>query len=299
MSVISVIMPVYNGEPHLGAAVESILHQTYGEFELIALNDGSTDGSEHTLKKYAALDSRMRVIARPNKGLVATLNEGLSLAQGEYVARMDADDISMPTRFGDQLAYLAAHPGCIAVSSWVLLMDADGAPLTEVHGPTTHAEIDAANLDSQSGTCIVHGATLFRTEALRRIGGYRDGFDTAEDMDLFLRLAEIGELAVLPSVLYHYRLHINSIGNARRQEQHDATQRAISGAYARRGLGSAPAATEFTEPQSPSQCHQRWAWWALKSGHVATARKHGWKAFKLNPSSRACWRLLYCVMRGQ
>src|SRR5215468_4339999 len=107
--LISVIMPVYNGGTYLAAAVDSIRDQTLGDFELLAIDDQSTDGSAAYLALASRQDARIRVVSNPNKGLVEALNLGLSLARGEFVARMDADDLSLPTRFERQVAFLRQH----------------------------------------------------------------------------------------------------------------------------------------------------------------------------------------------
>src|SRR5213082_3006291 len=125
--VVSVLMPVYNAQRYLPAAVESILGQTFRDFEFIIIDDGSTDRSGEILRKFAAEDPRIKLISRPNTGYVVALNEALSCASGEFVARMDADDISLPTRFERQVAYLREHTDCVLVGTNVITMDSDGA----------------------------------------------------------------------------------------------------------------------------------------------------------------------------
>src|SRR4051794_24772902 len=110
---ISVLLAVYNGGRYLRAAVDSILTQTFTDFEFIIIDDGSTDGSLATLREFAQRDPRINLVSRPNKGLTVTLNEGIALARGEFLARMDADDIALPQRFEKQIAYLRDHPECV------------------------------------------------------------------------------------------------------------------------------------------------------------------------------------------
>src|SRR4051812_12237605 len=112
---VSILMPVYNARPYIAAAVESILSQTFTDWECIIIDDGSTDGSLEILQSFAQRDKRIVLISRPNRGLVATLNEGLEHVHGEYVMRMDADDLSRPERMEQQVAYLRAHPEIVAV----------------------------------------------------------------------------------------------------------------------------------------------------------------------------------------
>ena len=113
--VITVVMPIFNAERFLREAIESVLAQTFGDFELLAINDGSTDRSLDMLNELARRDSRIRVISRPNKGISATRNEGTKLGRGEFIAAIDADDISMPIRFETQVRFLREHPDHVAV----------------------------------------------------------------------------------------------------------------------------------------------------------------------------------------
>ena len=116
--LITVVLPVYNGEKYLSEAIDSILTQTFADFELITINDGSTDDSLQILRKYEQRDSRIRVIARENRGLATTLNDSVDIARGEWVARMDQDDIALPHRFERQLAWLK-ETGADISGSWV------------------------------------------------------------------------------------------------------------------------------------------------------------------------------------
>src|SRR5258706_14041022 len=114
---VSVVMPVYNGERYLASAIDSILAQTFTDFELIAVDDGSTDSSLPMLKRYAERDPRVRVISRPNTGIVGALSDAIAAARAPLIARMDADDLSLPLRFERQVAYLSGHPQCVLVGT--------------------------------------------------------------------------------------------------------------------------------------------------------------------------------------
>ena len=124
-------MLAYNAGRYVAEAVESILAQTYTDFEFLIIDDGSTDRTLKVLKQYAARDPRIHLVSRPNRGLVATLNEGLALARAEFIARMDADDIALPHRFERQIAYMREHPDIICVGSAVMTMDQAGRDLIE------------------------------------------------------------------------------------------------------------------------------------------------------------------------
>ena len=117
---VSVLMPIHNGEPTLTEAVESVLAQTFGDFELIAVDDGSTDSSLAKLQSFARGDPRVRILSRPNTGIAGALNDSIQQARGEFLVRMDADDIALPQRFEKQVAYFRAHPDCVLVGSRVL-----------------------------------------------------------------------------------------------------------------------------------------------------------------------------------
>ena len=132
---ISVLLPVYNAERYLGLAVESVLNQTFDDFELLAFDDGSSYQSLSILREFAAKDSRVRVSSRENRGpLVVALNEMIAIARGPYLARMDADDICRSQRFEKQVAYLEAHPECVMVGSKCLAIDPEGMPIREFVG---------------------------------------------------------------------------------------------------------------------------------------------------------------------
>src|SRR5205814_1483469 len=157
--------------------------------EFIILDDGSSDRSFHIIQEYAERDERIRLFPLEHQGYVNLLRRGLAMCRGEFVARMDSDDISMPTRFEKQIAYLREHPDCVAVGSRVQLIDPYGSPIEVPPHKLVHEEIDAELL-SGIGWAMVHPVVMFRREPMVRVGGYRDGLDISEDFDLFLRLAE-------------------------------------------------------------------------------------------------------------
>jgi glycosyltransferase involved in cell wall biosynthesis len=298
---ISVVMPVYNAGAYLGAAVQSVLGQTFGDFELIAVDDGSRDGSRAVLEGFAKRDGRVRVISRPNTGIVGALNDGVEAARAGLIARMDADDVCLPDRFALQLGHMAEHPACVAVGSRILLVDTEGLPIREMCEETTHEEIDGANMRG-GGAAMNHPSVMMRAEAVRRVGAYRQELIYAEDLDLWLRLAEVGELYNIPRVLLKYRLHAQSISHARAVEQRRKWKIAVSEAQRRRGLPVVEhpsLAAAKPDPATEAQHHIRWAWWALMAGNVKTARKHAWAGLRRRPVSKETWRLAYCAVRGR
>lgn len=294
---ISVVMGVYNAEKYIDQAIESILGQTYGDFELLLLNDGSTDNSQSRLEYYAKLDKRCKVYSGVNKGMVATLNQGIALAKADIIFRMDNDDICRPQRFERQMRYLEDHPECVAVGSKALLIDADGLPIIEMWDYTDHDKIDEANL-SGVGSFICHPAVAMRKAAILKVGGYHQEFHYAEDLDIFLRLAEVGILANIPEVLLEYRQHVESVGYARREAQFKATHLSVIEAKKRRGLpyeSHSVCEESLFIPPSPSEIHLKWAWWALAGNNRQTAKKHAFKAFLENPFNLEVFRVFYSL----
>jgi len=296
----SVLMPVFNAEQYIDEAVESVLAQTFRDFELLLLNDGSTDGTLNKLEVFAKRDTRCKIITGPNVGIVATLNKGLQLAKCPLIFRMDADDICLPTRFQQQVDYMAQHPECLVLGTAIYLIDNAGRRIMEMQVPKDHAKIDHANLQGD-GSHVFHPTWLMRRDAMVQLGGYREVCRHAEDLDLLLRAAEVGELHNLGNVLLLYRQHASSIGYAKRKEQVLATQLAVSEACQRRGIPVPPlalASVPSGQALSASATHAKWAWWALVGGNKATARHHAWKAFTHAPFSWASVRLLMCAIRG-
>lgn len=298
---ISVILPVFNAAKYVRAALESVLAQSFGDLELLVIDDGSTDESLELIQQATQYDSRCRVISQQNRGIVFSCNHGIELARGKYIFRMDADDIARPRRLEHQIAYLRAHPECVAVGTRVMLIDPDDLPIREMSDLRSHDEIDAAHLRGLGG-CIIHPTVGMRADALIRVGGYRPAYEWAEDLDLFLRLAEVGQLANLPQVLLDYRQHLASVGYARQVEQWRRNGAAVADARRRRGL---PQREEALEPErsgrnaSSADHHRKWAWWALQGGNPKTARKHAFRALRLDPLSSENARLLACALRGR
>ncbi len=295
----SVLLPVYNGEKYLAEAIRSVLGQTFTRFELLLLDDGSTDASCELMQSFVAVDSRCRLFSWPNRGIVATLNAGLEHARGDFIFRMDADDICLPSRFEKQIEFLRDHPDHVALGSMVQWIDPEGMPLRVAVEQFSHDEIDARLLTGAH--VLYHPAMCIRASALRKVGGYREGYKHSEDLDLFLRLAEIGKVANLREILLRYRQHFHSIGKQHTRLQWQSACTAIEEACARRGIGGVEDLLKgFVPPPSQAlgELHQIWAWWALHSGNVATARKHAIRALALQPLSGRNWRLAACALRG-
>jgi glycosyltransferase involved in cell wall biosynthesis len=203
--VISVILPVYNGGKYIVEAIESILKQTFSDFELIVIDDGSTDDTFRILQKYQAKDQRIRVVSRKNKGLIATLNEGISLAKGIWIARMDADDIALAHRFERQLERLD-NTGADICGSWVKRFGTVDKRIVMLH------QSDGA-IKKEMLFCspFVHPSVMLRTSVMKHLL-YDTAWEKAEDYDLWERAIEMGcKMTNVPEILLLYRVHKEQI----------------------------------------------------------------------------------------
>ncbi|MBE9158416.1 glycosyltransferase [Nodosilinea sp. LEGE 06152] len=204
MTEISVLMPVYNGKVYLEQSVESILSQTFSSFEFIIIDDCSTDSTYDILLAYAALDSRIKLHKNEsNFGIEKTLNIGLAIAQGKYVARQDADDISFENRLEKQFSFLEHTPAVGAIGAAVEIIDSQGQKVGESHPPTDHESLKMLFLINN----FMHHSTLMaRRDLLMHIGGYNEQMRRAEDYDLWWRLSCHSRVENLPEVLLKRRL---------------------------------------------------------------------------------------------
>ena len=282
--LISVIMPVYNSELYLAEAIESILNQSFRDFEFIILDDGSSDRSLEISKAYAAKDKRVILLPYAHQGLTPLLNLGLKKAKGKYIARMDSDDIAAPDRFQKQIDFLETHPKYVAVGSNTILIDIDGDPIGNILLPENHNAIDLAQINGKG--MIVHPTVMIRKLALEKINNYHPEFESGEDFDLFLRLAEVGKLANLPQKLLQYRLHFNNVTTTRKIKCQRAKQAALKEAYQRRKINKAvPKIAINSQTNHLAENHFFWMRCSLESGFFKSARKHaklGWKLSKFN-----------------
>jgi len=208
---LTVIMSVYNGAKHLPEAIESILNQTFGEFRFVIVDDGSTDETGTILDDYARKDQRLVVVHQKNAGLTTTLNRIIATTDGELIARMDGDDISLPHRFEKQIAKLRSTPDCIVVGCWFQVITENGTPVREYVFPDNH-RILTHNLH-RGVNCYAHGSVIMRRKVFSDMGfSYR--FRHGQDFDLWLRLSERGRLGLVEDVLYKRRDHNKSISRA-------------------------------------------------------------------------------------
>lgn len=217
---ISVLLPAYNAEKYLNQAIESILNQTLEDFELLIIDDASTDHTATIIASYQ--DPRIRVIRNPtNLGLTKSLNLGLHQSQGNFIARLDADDISLPQRLAQQIYFLEQHPETVLVGSLSKLINGAGETFDYQKSPTDPEIIKFSLL---FGNPITHSSIFFRKKPILEMGGYNERFRYAQDFELYSRLVTKYQLTVLPELLVKYRSHDQSLtlNQSSRQDAEDA-----------------------------------------------------------------------------
>jgi len=243
-SKVSVVMSVYNGECYLREAVDSILNQTFTDFEFIIIDDGSTDGTWKILNGYR--DPRIRLVQNEeNIGLTRSLNKGLALAEGEYVARQDADDVSLPSRFEKEVALLDEQPDVVLVSGNIDLIDSDGQVWRHCSRRAGCPRLVAWFLLFRN-YLGGHSLVMFRRQPVVDLGGYSEERPYGQDYELWLRLAEVGDMHILPDVLLQWRSHDNSITSTKCLEQ-EAYSLMTSGQAMARLLGENLSIVEVAE----------------------------------------------------
>lgn len=204
---VTVLLPTYNAGPYLREAVDSILAQTWKDFEFLVINDGSKDNTDEILASYD--DPRMKIVNQQNKGLITTLNEGIMMASGDIIARMDADDICLPERLRTQLDFLARHPDYVLVGSEAEIMDKDGnylMPLVPIGH--THEEIVSKINDKVP---FIHPCVTFRKDAVIKAGLYPRNAIDFEDHLLWKNLLKVGKVCNLHDVLLKVRFNPESV----------------------------------------------------------------------------------------
>lgn len=220
---ISVILPAYNATQYIEQAIESILNQTFADFELIILNDGSTDNTPEIIKRYADADKRIVFVDnKVNQGLIAVLNQGLDMARGEFIARMDSDDISLPQRFEKQVAYLEAHPDV-------------GVLGTLIHGfgkfnmPGIQIPVVTA-LDLLKDSYVAHPSVMIRKSILDKYNlRYNPDYKHCEDLELWSRMIFLTKIHNIMEVLLMYRITGNNISTQNWEYQQNLSKQIRNG----------------------------------------------------------------------
>jgi len=295
--IVSVLMPVYNAERYVAQSIESILVQTFADFEFIITDDGSTDGSLKILEAYAAKDKRIRLTSRRNKGLTPTMNEMLRQARGELIAIIENDDLALPERLARQVEFLQSQPDFVCVGGAQELIDEKGRLLTRLELPLHNDRIQQLALAGHGSIC--HPGSMIRRSALMKIGGYDETMRLAHDLDLWLRLGEVGSLANLKDVVVKYRLHKSSLSEQKGIQQRQEAREACERAWRRRGIEGHFEATELWRPGPDRSSQHRfmlqYGWWAFNSRQRQTAIVYGTRAISALPFAVEGWKLLVCA----
>jgi Glycosyl transferase family 2 len=294
-------MPVFDGAAFLRPALESILTQTGVDLELVVIDDGSTDDTPGIL---AAIDDpRLLVVRQPHAGLVAALNRGLELARGTYVARMDADDLSLPGRLEAQARFLDRHPQTALVGSRFAHVDEEGHCLNDgVWLPRLHESIWVEMLRGRLG--VLHATAMVRRPVLQELGGYDPDFSSSEDVELFARLLHRYRAANLPHVLYLWRIRRASICSARvaRQRASEAQVQWMmwrslwtghcepTGGERRAARARNHGAERAVPRRAAHSAYHKRVGHALLAGHRwREARHHLGRSLHLDPRQRSAW----------
>jgi glycosyltransferase involved in cell wall biosynthesis len=211
MPTVTVLMSVYNGERWLSESIQSILNQTFSDFEFIIVNDGSTDRSLKIINHHAEKSSHIRVYDKPNTGLADSLNFGIENARGEWIARIDADDLCMPKRLEKQIGLVRSSAEFVLVGTGLVLIDGNGIKYKEHRYPTRHNAL-LCRL-SRGGNFFAHSSALFKTSIVRKLGGYRPRIHRSQDRDLWLRMADWGIIGCIKDPLVQIRKHLQQISH--------------------------------------------------------------------------------------
>ena len=294
---VSVLMPLYNARRFVGAAVRSVLRQSWANLELIVYDDESSDGSLDAVREAAGGDERVTILEGTHAGIGAVRGGCLRAARGEFLANLDADDEALPGRLEAQVAYFKEHPEVVAVGTQSVLVDEDGDVLGHSDQPLGHDDIEA-QLWKGLGSVIMHSTVMMRRQAVVACGGYDERLGVSEDLDLYLRLLDHGRLANLSDRLNLVRRHcrsVSAVGNLIEAEnsREDIVRRALR----RKGRADEEVSVEYPpHPESAAEWHAKWAFRALRNGYPATARKHALRAVRANPLRLWGWRAVLHVV---
>ena len=288
---ISVLMAVRNGQAFLGESIESVLGQTATDFEFLVADDGSTDGSRGLIEEFCRTDPRIRLIDRPgggNRGVSASLNELFAKSSGEFIARMDADDVCCQGRFAAQVAFLREHPQVVAVGCQCDVIDSHGEQVGRIQRPSAHDAIEHRFFNGGGG--IMHPAAMIRAESLRRIGGYDESLTYAQDLDLFLRLGEMGQLSNLNETLLKYRWHPGQISVGKRSHQLSCVASTLIKVSKRRKVSVSKQLIEI---------YGELAWRLRLEGKRLSAFRHACRVVALDPHRLLGWRYVATSLLGR
>ncbi|EHU5196724.1 glycosyltransferase [Vibrio vulnificus] len=222
---VSVILPVFNASKYIEDAINSVLRQSYKNFEFIIINDGSTDDSSIILNDLAGKDSRIKLYERENKGLIYTLNEALSYCKGEFIARMDADDICSPCRLMKQLQYFESNPNVDVLGSWVNVFGANNT----IYKYFENDRVIKESLVRGIGSGFAHPTVMFKRKIIEQLGYnlYDEKYKHAEDIALWMKLSKNFVFSNIQEALLMYRIHNENVSILHQEQQKHSKQAAI------------------------------------------------------------------------
>jgi len=283
---VSVIMSVYNGENFLEEAVRSILNQTFSDYEFIIINDGSTDRTPQILASFD--DPRLVIVNQDNRGLTISLNRGIRLAKGTYIARVDADDISEPTRLEREVEVLDRDPDVVLVACWYKVIDEKGNFLAHRRLPTDGRQLARLLMHDNP---ICHGSVLMRKDAIEAVGLYDENLRYAQDYDLWLRMLRKGySFSIVPEFLYRYRISPESVAKLYLQRRYAALIKRgqkerckTTASHSFKNLGA------LSHRRKRSLYHYAIGTLKLEDGQTKAARRELLKSIKIDPSNIRSW----------
>lgn len=234
--LITVLTPVFNSAHFLVETIESILAQSFTDYEFLLIDDGSTDDSLAIARQFEAIDPRIHVVSLEHAGVVAAMNAGIQLARGQWIARIDADDLAQPDRLERQLQVVRAHPHLAAVGSHSHIIGQSGKVVgRHTFGPTSIHEFEEVR--NEEPIYLVHSSVMFSRAIALELGGYRQEAFPADDIDLWTRMADHHPIVVIPEPLVSYRIHASSISSTRFDAQMESARRiGVNMARRRSGL---------------------------------------------------------------
>ena len=292
---VSVVMSAYNAEKYLRPAIESILAQTFTDFEFIIIDDGSTDSTRGIIAEYAGRDDRIVLIPNGNNlGLTPSLNKGLDAARGELIARMDADDISYPQRLEKQIEYMTGNPDVCLVAASYERIDENGEILSRESMAPGKERLRAM----MRKTCsIVHGSVMYRRKPILDLGKYREYCLHNEDYDLWLRIVDKHDIDILPDILYKFRITSQSIAFAKRDEMEHYRALVLRFAKERQlyGKDTYEQAADYPKPGTTSfrrrmsKFHYRRGVTVMGLNARKRARGELWKSITYEPTRLSAW----------
>jgi glycosyltransferase involved in cell wall biosynthesis len=305
MPLVSLIMPMRNAAPFVEAALRSILSERQADLEVIVVDDGSTDGSADVVQRLN--DPRVRIVPGPCKGISAAMNAGIAEAKGEFVCRCDADDLYPPGRLARQAAWLCEHPEFGAICGSFSTIARRGDPIADLDCGPVAQEVTAELAEGKTRTHLC--TWLVRTALVRRAGGFRPWFATAEDLDLQLRLGNLCRVWYEPVVCLHYRLHDGSITHQQLTNQRLFYEHAARLFQHQRRQGRPDDLEQGDPPELPAPEQSQAtmaghhmqdlligsAWREHRAGRKMQAVRAGWRACMARPSNPGAWKSLLAI----